>query len=188
MTTTTATLHHHLQQPSHTITCCLNQTHHSHFQQQSLIQIKTLNKFPIKFTFNLSLTTTHIRSPFSTLKPLQIKLNLYQISPLETNPSWDCWSAAWPDYVVVDLEHGEGGFRSAPVSPTLAATGTASIIRTKAVSYCKFPPNGVRGSAHMVVRASNYEGVKKIEDIAKVDGVDCVQMGPLDLSASLGVF
>ncbi|KAI3862478.1 hypothetical protein MKX03_011566 [Papaver bracteatum] len=78
----------------------------------------------------------------------------------------------------------------------------------KAVSYCKFPPNGVRGSAHMVVRASNYgiddgyltnyedellimcqveseEGVKKIEDIAKVDGVDCVQMGPLDLSASL---
>ncbi|XP_071696350.1 uncharacterized protein [Rutidosis leptorrhynchoides] len=79
----------------------------------------------------------------------------------------------------------------------------------KAVSYCKFPPKGVRGSAHTVVRASDYgidngylsnyedellimcqveseEGVKKIEEIAEVDGVDCVQMGPLDLSASMG--
>ncbi|PIA48833.1 hypothetical protein AQUCO_01300032v1 [Aquilegia coerulea] len=79
----------------------------------------------------------------------------------------------------------------------------------KAVSYCRFPPSGVRGSAHTVVRASNYgindgyltnyeeellimcqveseEGVKKIEEIAAVDGVDCIQMGPLDLSASLG--
>jgi 2-keto-3-deoxy-L-rhamnonate aldolase RhmA len=79
----------------------------------------------------------------------------------------------------------------------------------KAVSYCRFPPAGVRGSAHTVVRASSYgidqgylsnyedellimcqveseDGVKKIEDIAAVDGVDCIQMGPLDLSASMG--
>ncbi|KAL8207870.1 hypothetical protein R6Q57_007282 [Mikania cordata] len=79
----------------------------------------------------------------------------------------------------------------------------------KAVSYCKFPPNGVRGSAHTIIRASDYgidsgylnnyedellimcqveseEGVKKIDEIASVDGVDCVQMGPLDLSASMG--
>ncbi|XP_068635041.1 uncharacterized protein [Aristolochia californica] len=79
----------------------------------------------------------------------------------------------------------------------------------KAVSYCRFPPDGVRGSAHTVVRASRYgiddgylenyknellimcqvetkEGVEKIEEIAKVEGVDCLQMGPLDLSASLG--
>lgn len=79
----------------------------------------------------------------------------------------------------------------------------------KAVSYCRFPPNGVRGSAHTVVRASDYgidegyltnyeeellimcqvecaDGVKKIDEIAAVEGVDCIQMGPLDLSASLG--
>ncbi|KAG6405416.1 hypothetical protein SASPL_133005 [Salvia splendens] len=79
----------------------------------------------------------------------------------------------------------------------------------KAVSYCRFPPNGVRGSAHTIVRASDYgidegylsnfeeellvmcqveseEGVKKIDEIAAVEGVDCVQMGPLDLSASMG--
>lgn len=79
----------------------------------------------------------------------------------------------------------------------------------EAVSYCRFPPNGVRGSAHTVVRASGYgidegylsnyeeellimcqiecgEGVKRAKEIAAVDGVDCIQMGPLDLSASLG--
>ncbi|GAA0182768.1 aldolase [Lithospermum erythrorhizon] len=79
----------------------------------------------------------------------------------------------------------------------------------KAVSYCRFPPKGIRGSAHTVVRASDYgidegylgnyeeellvmcqvesgEGVERIEEIAGIDGVDCVQMGPLDLSASLG--
>ncbi|KAJ4957222.1 hypothetical protein NE237_014005 [Protea cynaroides] len=79
----------------------------------------------------------------------------------------------------------------------------------KAVSYCRFPPAGVRGSAHTVVRASRYgidpgylsnyeedvlimcqveseKDVQKIEEIAAVDGVDCIQMGPLDLSASMG--
>ncbi|XP_004309584.1 PREDICTED: uncharacterized protein LOC101294232 [Fragaria vesca subsp. vesca] len=79
----------------------------------------------------------------------------------------------------------------------------------KAVSYCRFPPAGIRGSAHTVVRASSYgidegylsnyddqllimcqveseQGVKRAEEIAAVEGVDCVQMGPLDLSASMG--
>ncbi|CAL5206694.1 unnamed protein product [Lathyrus oleraceus] len=79
----------------------------------------------------------------------------------------------------------------------------------KAVSYCRFPPTGLRGSAHPIVRASSYgiddgylnnyldellimcqveseEGVKKIDKIVAVDGVDCIQMGPLDLSASMG--
>lgn len=79
----------------------------------------------------------------------------------------------------------------------------------RAVSYCRFPPNGVRGSAHTLVRASGYgidneylnnyedellimcqveceEAVKKVEEIANVEGVDCIQMGPLDLSASMG--
>lgn len=78
-----------------------------------------------------------------------------------------------------------------------------------AVSYSRFPPRGVRGSAHTVVRASAYgiddgylarveeellvmcqvettAGVAGIEAIAAVEGVDVVQMGPLDLSASMG--
>lgn len=79
----------------------------------------------------------------------------------------------------------------------------------KAVSYCRYPPNGVRGAAHPIVRASGYgtdagylghyeedllimcqveceEAIGKIEKIAAVEGVDCIQMGPLDLSASMG--
>ena len=145
------------------------------------------------------------------------------------------------DFVVVDMEHGDGGVSDAlPCLRALAATRTPAILRLpescptwakkaldlgpqgimfpmidnpklakKAVSYCRFPPAGVRGSAHTVVRASSYginagylsnyeeellimcqveseEAVKKVEDIAAVDGVDCIQMGPLDLSASMG--
>lgn len=79
----------------------------------------------------------------------------------------------------------------------------------ESVSFCRFPLGGLRGAAHPIVRASKYgidegyignyldellimcqveseEGVKNISEIAAVDGVDCVQMGPLDLSASLG--
>ncbi|XP_057977524.1 uncharacterized protein LOC131164397 [Malania oleifera] len=79
----------------------------------------------------------------------------------------------------------------------------------KAIAACRYPPAGVRGAAHPVVRASKYgidaeyldrceeellvmcqveteEGVKKVEEIAGVEGVDCIQMGPLDLSASMG--
>ncbi|XP_010934495.1 uncharacterized protein [Elaeis guineensis] len=78
-----------------------------------------------------------------------------------------------------------------------------------AVSFCRFPPRGVRGSAHTVVRASAYgiddgylarveeellvmcqvetaAGLAEIELIAGVEGVDVVQMEPLDLSASMG--
>lgn len=79
----------------------------------------------------------------------------------------------------------------------------------KAVSYCRYPPKGIRGAAHAVVRASRYginenylneyedellvmcqveseDAVKKIEEIAQVEGVDCIQMGPTDLASSMG--
>ncbi|KAL9239759.1 hypothetical protein vseg_014051 [Gypsophila vaccaria] len=79
-----------------------------------------------------------------------------------------------------------------------------------AVSYCRYPPKGVRGAAHPIVRASAYgvdsasylssceddlllmcqvesqDAVPLVQDIAAVEGVDCIQMGPLDLSASMG--
>ncbi|XP_020684168.1 uncharacterized protein LOC110100826 [Dendrobium catenatum] len=78
-----------------------------------------------------------------------------------------------------------------------------------AISFCRFPPRGVRGSAHTVIRASAYgiddsyltcceedllimcqiesvTAASNIVAIAAVDGVDCLQMGPLDLSASMG--
>lgn len=78
-----------------------------------------------------------------------------------------------------------------------------------AVKHCRYPPAGIRGAAHPLVRASKYgldddylekcerellimcqveseEAVKRAGEIAAVDGVDCVMVGPLDLSASMG--
>ncbi|XP_038977607.1 2-keto-3-deoxy-L-rhamnonate aldolase-like [Phoenix dactylifera] len=89
--------------------------------------------------------------------------------------------------------------------PMIESPGAAEL----AVSFCRFPPHGVRGSTHTVVRASAYgiddgylarvdeellvmcqvetaAGVAEIEVIAGVEGVDVVQMEPLDLSASMG--
>lgn len=80
----------------------------------------------------------------------------------------------------------------------------------KAVASCRYPPRGNRGSAHPIVRASMYgidtgylhtcdndevlkilqiessEAVERIPDIAAVDGVDCLMLGPTDLSSSIG--
>ncbi|KAI4327441.1 hypothetical protein L6164_019901 [Bauhinia variegata] len=79
----------------------------------------------------------------------------------------------------------------------------------KAVSYCRYPPCGVRGVATPIVRASRFgidegyanqyekdllilcqveteEAVNNVEGIAGVDGVDGIMVGPLDLSASVG--
>ncbi len=75
---------------------------------------------------------------------------------------------------------------------------------------CRYPPEGVRGMAIGIVRASDYgfrtaeyaaaanrnhlvicqietgQAVDQIEAIAEVDGIDMLFIGPYDLSASLG--
>lgn len=80
------------------------------------------------------------------------------------------------------------------------------------VSYCQYPPHGIRGLAPAATRHSNFgytrdeylkrvkdnltiliqietrEAVENVEAIAAVDGVDVLFLGPIDLSASLGVF
>lgn len=79
-----------------------------------------------------------------------------------------------------------------------------------AAAACRYPPAGVRGVAPGIVRASGYgtdlaaymascerefllmcqietrEGLEAVEDIAAVDGVDMLFVGPYDLSANLG--
>jgi 2-keto-3-deoxy-L-rhamnonate aldolase RhmA len=78
-----------------------------------------------------------------------------------------------------------------------------------AVAACRYPPDGIRGMA--AARAHDYgrsfdeyveranddvltilqveteEGLSNVEEIAAVDGVDALFVGPADLSANLGV-
>jgi len=79
-----------------------------------------------------------------------------------------------------------------------------------AVAACLYPPDGIRGAAYGLVRASDYgmaaqdyleglqddllvicqietpEAVDAIPEIAAVDGVDMLFIGPIDLSGSIG--
>lgn len=78
------------------------------------------------------------------------------------------------------------------------------------VSACRYGPEGIRGAAPILLRATNYgkdiahyqqwmendflliaqieskEAVDQIDDIAAIDGIDMLFIGPIDLSASLG--
>jgi len=87
-----------------------------------------------------------------------------------------------------------------------------NVEQAKAVlDCCFFPPRGKRGFAAGLLRASDYglavkdyvesdgkellvclmiesaEGVKNVQRIAALDGVDVIQLGPFDLSYDLGV-
>ena len=81
-----------------------------------------------------------------------------------------------------------------------------------AVAACRYPPEGVRGVAHGIARASRYgtdvaryvergegelllicqietlDGVDNAHAIAATEGVDMIFVGPMDLSASAGHF
>lgn len=80
----------------------------------------------------------------------------------------------------------------------------------EAVSYCKYPPEGVRGACPFV-RGNDYgtdrtgcyakankstvvsvivegvEGVKNMEEIIAVPGIDTISVGNVDLSVALGI-
>ncbi|MEM7224013.1 MAG: aldolase/citrate lyase family protein [Pseudomonadota bacterium] len=79
-----------------------------------------------------------------------------------------------------------------------------------AVAACRYPPEGIRGVAPVIVRAADYgadwqsytaaanetilvicqiesgAAVAAVEEIAAVEGVDLLFVGPFDLSANLG--
>ena len=78
-----------------------------------------------------------------------------------------------------------------------------------AVSYCRYPPEGIRGAAParpaevwgitpneylltanreimVIVQIEREEAVERIEEILSVDGIDATFIGPTDLSNSMG--
>ncbi len=81
---------------------------------------------------------------------------------------------------------------------------------TEVVAACRYGPQGVRGAAPRIIRASSYgkhiteyldfmateflliaqiesaEAVEQVDEIAAVDGIDMLFIGPTDLSAALG--
>ncbi|KAL6846724.1 hypothetical protein ACP4OV_024172 [Aristida adscensionis] len=186
---------------------------------------------------------SELLSPAPSLKSrLAAGDTLYGLFLLSFSPTLaELAALAGYDYVVVDMEHGPGGFPEALAClRALDAARTPAVLRlpeaspvwakkaldlgpaglmlpavespaaaADAVAHCRYPPRGVRGAAHPIVRASAYglddaylsrceddtlvicqvetaAGVAEVDAIAAVDGVDVVQMGPLDLSASMG--
>ena len=86
--------------------------------------------------------------------------------------------------------------------------GTAGQARA-AVAACRYPPEGIRGNGGQTMRAGAYGGITdhaatandeiclivqaesraaldNLDEIAAVDGVDCVFFGPADLAADMG--
>ncbi len=98
-----------------------------------------------------------------------------------------------------------------PAGVMVPAVSSADEARA-AVKACRYPPEGIRGVAHSVIRASGYgvdiggylewfktefllicqietmDGVDAVDAIAAVEGVDMLLVGPMDLSASAGHF
>ena len=106
------------------------------------------------------------------------------------------WNEIWMVKHVLDI--GAYGV----VIPLIGTKADA----VKAVSYCKYPPEGVRGCAprHAAFRDKDYiqtindevltvvqieteEAVRNIDEICSVKGVDVCFIGPTDLSLSLGI-
>jgi 4-hydroxy-2-oxoheptanedioate aldolase len=129
---------------------------------------------------------------------------LAQLQALEATPSAPVVRIAWNDSVrfkrVLDL--GVSGVMVPYVNSAEEATRAAAAMR--------YPPDGVRGVARLnracdfgpnfseyftranshlltVVQIETKAALENLDEIAAVDGVDVLFVGPLDLSVSLGV-
>ena len=123
-------------------------------------------------------------------------LNGFDIAPLARVPAND------PVYLKRVLDTGVTGV----MVPAVHSVADAE----RAVAGCRYPPRGHRGLAATVVRATGHgaswqdylaefeqrltlicqiespQGLDAVEQIAAVDGVDMLFVGPFDLSAQLG--
>ncbi len=81
----------------------------------------------------------------------------------------------------------------------------------QAISYMRYPPDGIRGMANMIratdfgqsfeeyytgykdnvlgiIQIETLESLNHLDEIASIDGVDILFVGPADMSLALGVF
>ncbi|WP_093360975.1 HpcH/HpaI aldolase family protein [Tropicimonas isoalkanivorans] len=134
----------------------------------------------------------------NTLEMIHAQLNAMQghsAAPVVRVP----WGESWLLKRVLDL-----GVQTVVV-PMVDTPEQAA----KVVSACKYPPEGTRGRGAMLARATNWAQIDdyeqtandeicvivqaetrlaldNLDEIARVPGVDCVFVGPADLSADLG--
>jgi 2-dehydro-3-deoxyglucarate aldolase len=136
--------------------------------------------------------------------PNDIQTLLTQLLALKDSPSAAVVRPQWNDPVLLKrlLDLGVYNF----LMPFIESADEARA----AVAATRYPPRGIRGIAvaqrsnrygnvpdyferindniSVLVQIESRPGVEAVEQIAAVDGVDCLFIGPSDLSASLGHF
>lgn len=125
-----------------------------------------------------------------------------QLQILERSPASAIVRLAWNDMVLVK-RHLDIGAQTLLI-PFVQSAEEAE----RAVSYLRYPPDGVRGVATMhranhfgripdylaaaagelclLVQVETKDALDRLEEIAAVDGLDGVFIGPSDLAASMG--
>lgn len=127
-----------------------------------------------------------------------------QMQALQAFPPTQLMRVPWNDpvYIKRALDSGAEGVMIPFVQNAQEAAA--------AVEACMYPPAGIRGCAASAVRTSNFgldsaeyiakangnlvimlqieteASISSIPEIAKVEGIDCLFIGPTDLSASIG--
>ncbi len=127
----------------------------------------------------------------------------FVLSHFANSASLPVMRVAWADKVLV--KHALDAGARALLFPMINSVDEAA----KAVSYCHYPPRGVRGfgpgaasnlyddlqpyldtigeAINVWVQIEHIDAVEHAEAIARVEGVDALFIGPADLSATMGM-
>ncbi len=134
--------------------------------------------------------------------PNEIPMVYNQLQACMENPTQPIVRPPWNDMVIIKR------LLDAGVQSLLIPTVQTAAEAKNAVAWTRYPPNGVRGFAGtsrssrfgrikdyhhrceeeicVLVQIETAMGVDNVEEIAAVEGVDGIFIGPGDLSASLG--
>ncbi len=135
--------------------------------------------------------------------PLDLRTCLHHLQAMNGSDATPIVRVAWNDPVLIKrvLDMGAQGV----LIPMVNDRQSAEL----AVKACKYPPQGVRGIGPMrpshyylemndylktandeimvIIQIEHIEAVNDIDEIFKVEGIDCYFIGPQDLAASMGL-